>query len=219
MESTPINQRERRLMSEPSYEYRGLMASTWDFFRGDTSAWEDKSFYRALIDQYGQPVLDVGCGTGRLILDYIADGLDVDGVDNSPDMLALCREKAQQRGLTPNLYSQWMEALDLPRQYRTIIVPSLSFQLVTDSVKASKAINRFFTHLEVGAALIFPFMIEDAPSDPNDQPEWGDWTLLGEKTRLDDGAIVRRWIRGKSDDQLQHTENRYEIEIDNLSRG
>jgi hypothetical protein len=31
---------------------------------------------------------------------------------------------------------------------------------------------------------------------------------------MEDGAIVRRWIRGKSDIQFQHTENRYEIEID-----
>jgi ubiquinone/menaquinone biosynthesis C-methylase UbiE len=201
-------------MSEPVYEYRGLMASTWDFFRGDTSGWGDKAFYRALIDEYGQPVLDVGCGTGRLILDYIADGLDVDGVDNSPEMLALCRENAQPRGLTPNLYTQWMETLDLPRQYKTIIVPSSSFQLVTDSVKASEAMKRFFTHMEVGAALIIPFMVDEHPSDPNDPSEWGDWYLLSEKTRTDDGAVVRRWIRGKSDTQFQDTENRYEIEIE-----
>jgi ubiquinone/menaquinone biosynthesis C-methylase UbiE len=201
-------------MSQPNYEYRGLMASTWDFFRGDASAWEDKAFYRVLLEEYGQPVLDVGCGTGRLMLDYMADGLDVDGVDNSPEMLALCREKAQQRELMPNLYAQWMEALDLPRQYRTIIVPSCSFQLVTDSAKALQAMNRFFTHMEPGAALVIPFMTDEHPSNPDDQSQWGDWYPLAEKIRATDGAIVRRWIRGKSDTQLQHTENRYEIEIE-----
>jgi ubiquinone/menaquinone biosynthesis C-methylase UbiE len=201
-------------MSEPNYEYRGLMASTWDFLRGDTSKWEDKPFYRTLIDQYGQPVLDVGCGTGRLLLDYMADGLDVDGVDNSPEMLVICHEKAQERGLAPRLYEQWMEMLDLPRQYRTIIVPSLSFQLVTDSDKALQAMNRFFKQLKDGAALILPFMSDDTPSASNDKSEWGDWACLAEKTRVEDGAIIRRWIRGASVDQLQHTENRYEVEID-----
>jgi SAM-dependent methyltransferase len=77
-------------MTEQAYEYQGLLASTWDLLRGDTSQWPDRVFYREVIRQAGEPALDVGCGTGRLLLDYMADGVDVDGVDNSPEMLALC---------------------------------------------------------------------------------------------------------------------------------
>jgi cyclopropane fatty-acyl-phospholipid synthase-like methyltransferase len=62
-------------------------------------------------------VLDIGCGTGRLLLDYLAQGIDVDGVDNSPEMLARCRAKAQALGLTPRLYEQSMETLALPRAH------------------------------------------------------------------------------------------------------
>jgi ubiquinone/menaquinone biosynthesis C-methylase UbiE len=101
---------------ETDYEYRGLMAATWDVWRDDTTNWEDARFFRDIVRQYGQPVLDVGCGTGRIVLDYCADGIDTDGVDNSPEMLAICREKAQQRGVSPNLYEQTMETLDLPRK-------------------------------------------------------------------------------------------------------
>jgi ubiquinone/menaquinone biosynthesis C-methylase UbiE len=81
-------------MGKQDYEYRGLMASTWDLLRGDTSDWPDRFFFLDLIGQYGQPALDIGCGTGRLILDYMSQGLDVDGVDVSPEMLAICRDKA-----------------------------------------------------------------------------------------------------------------------------
>ena len=70
------------------YEYQGLMAQTWDLLRGDTSVWPDRPFYRAIIEQRDGPALDVGCGTGRLLLDYLQSGLDVDGIDNSPEMLA-----------------------------------------------------------------------------------------------------------------------------------
>ncbi len=31
-------------MPTPDYEYRGMMAQTWDLFRGDTSKWEDRNF-------------------------------------------------------------------------------------------------------------------------------------------------------------------------------
>src|SRR5438093_367687 len=95
------------------YEYHGLMASSWDAFRGDTSNWPDRRFYLEMIGRFGQPVLDVGCSTGRLLLDYLGQGIDVDGVDVSPEMLALCREKADQAGLRPSLYQQRMEELDL----------------------------------------------------------------------------------------------------------
>src|SRR5688500_758656 len=129
-------------MSAQDYEYRGLMAELWDFFRGDTSTWSDRFFYREAIQRYGQPVLDVGCGTGRLLLDFMADGVDIDGMDNSPEMLALCRQKAQQLGLEPRLYQQQMETLELPRRYQTILVPSSSFQLVLKPEAATKALAR-----------------------------------------------------------------------------
>src|SRR5688572_5991928 len=116
----------------PEYEYKGLMAQAWDMLRGNTSRWPDRFFFLELIQPGGQPVLDVGCGTGRLLLDYLAQGIDIDGVDNSPEMLALCRAKAAQQGLTPRLYEQYMETLALPRSYRTIIIPSSSLQLIID---------------------------------------------------------------------------------------
>src|SRR5947207_15921132 len=124
-------------MNQESYEYTGMMADAWDLLRGDTSTWSDRFFYRDLIGQHGQPALDVGCGTGRLLLDFLAQGIDIDGVDNSPEMIELCRQKAHRLGLRPALFQQPMEDLQLLRAYHTIIVPSSSFQLVTDCAAAA----------------------------------------------------------------------------------
>lgn len=199
-------------MINNDYEYRDLMAATWDLFRGDTSKWEDKFYYEKMIRQYGQPVLDVGCGTGRLLLDFLAQGIDVDGIDISPEMLAICRENAEVLNLNPALYQQGMEELDLPRKYCTIIVPSLSFQLVVDAVLAAQAIERFYEHLEIGGVLIIPVRIFWEEGDPEEL----DWKMLAEMTRPEDGAILRHWAHATFDgeNQLQHTQDRYEIWVD-----
>jgi SAM-dependent methyltransferase len=181
------------------------VAAYWDLLRGDTSRWPDRAFYRGLIERSGEPVLDVGCGTGRLLLDYLAAGIDVDGVDVSGEMLGLCRAKAARLGLRPRLYEQAMEGLDLPRRYRTIIVPSSSFQLVTAPAAAAEAMRRFLAHLEPGGLLVMPFM------------ELGSGEAeVTEAVRPEDGALVRRtsWARYDPATQLQDTEDRYEVLAD-----
>ena len=188
------------------YEYRGLAASSWDLLRGDTSQWPDRPFYRRIIAESGEPALDVGCGTGRLLLDYLAAGVDVEGVDVSPEMLAICRGKGERMGLRPVLYEQALEELQLPRSYRTVFIPSSSFQLITDSLDARRALQRARAHLERGGAFVMSIMDVSGPAQ-------GGWQLVGAKERATDGLLVRRWLKSQYDEatQLVHTEDRYEL--------
>jgi ubiquinone/menaquinone biosynthesis C-methylase UbiE len=196
------------VMSAPDYEYYGLKAGTWDLFRGDTSNWSDRLLYRRMVERYGEPVLDVGCGTGRILVDFLSEGVDIDGVDNSPEMLELCREKAAALGLQPNLYRQEMEALELPRRYRTILVPSSSFQLLTDPGRAQEAMARFMAHLLPGGRLVMPFMRLWREGEP---PET-EWKLTAER-EWPDGRVARRWSRMRFDpaDGCEHTWDRYQV--------
>jgi SAM-dependent methyltransferase len=196
-------------MTEADYEYRGLRATTWDVLRGDTSRWGDRATFRAIIERHGQPALDVGCATGRLLLDFLAEGIDIDGVDLSPEMLALCRTKAEARGLNPTLYQQAMESLDLPRHYRTILVPSSTFQLITDAGAARTAMRRFSDHLLPSGALAMLLMVLWREGDPLERVS----PVPQERIRPEDGAVVRRWSRVwyEPDARLEHTEDRYEI--------
>lgn len=201
-------------MADSDYEYRGLIATNWDLLRGDTSTWEDRFFFLDLVRESGAPVLDVGCGTGRLLLDFMEQGIETDGVDNSPEMLDLLRQKAEKMGLQPNVYLQQMESLALPRQYQTIIVPSSSFQLVTDHDKAREAMRRFYAHLLPVGTLAMPFMVlYTQPSNERFvEEEWGE---PRQRTRPEDGAVVTRRSRSTYDlqEQLESTEDRYEITL------
>jgi SAM-dependent methyltransferase len=163
----------------------------------------------------------VGCGTGRLLLDYLRTGLDVDGVDNSPDMLALCRAKAREMTIDveDRLFQQPMESLSLPRRYATILVPSSSFQLLTAPQAADAALARFHEHLAPGGAIAMPFMCKLWPGRRTPpRMEWSDWLKLSEAKRAQDGAVLRRWIRTRydHDQQLEHEENRYEVLVDGV---
>ena len=162
-------------------------------------------------------MLDVGCGTGRLLLDFMGQGIEIDGVDNSPEMLALLGEKAATMGLQPTVYLQQMEELDLPRQYKTIIVPSSSFQLLTDIDKAREAMRRFHKHLLPGGTLAMPFMVLwTKPSTEKIIREDWDQDYGGvprRKIRPEDGAEVTRRTRSTYDleNQLESTEDHYEV--------
>jgi len=197
-------------MPNPDYEYHGLLAATWDAFRGDTSVWPDRAFYREAIRRFGEPALDVGCGTGRLLLDYRAEGIDVDGVDVSREMLALCRDKAERLGVSVRIFEQPMEELDLPRRYRCIIVPSSSIQLLLDPAGAAAAMRRFHDHLEPGGALVMPFMTLWAPGEPLESES------TDEAIRADDGATLRRTSRTRFDPAtgLEDTDDRYDVIVD-----
>ena len=127
-------------------DWTGLAATTWDDFAG-TEPHPDYYRFRRLIDENPGPVLDVGCGTGRLLIPYLASGMEIHGVDSSAEMLSICRDKASRMGLKPLLHRQLMQTLDVRAEYATIIVPGGSFHLVTDREEAMEALRRFHRHL------------------------------------------------------------------------
>ncbi len=195
------------MSTNPTYEYYGMMAEFWDLFRGDTSTWDDRFFYLDVVKKYGGPVLDVGCGTGRILLDFMQQGIDIDGVDNSPDMLALLKQKAEKINLSPTVYQQEMDKLDLPRKYQTIFVPSSSFQLLLDGALPPVTMKCFYEHLLPDGVLAMPFMTLWKEGDPLESE------FTREVIRPEDGVAIRRWslVCFDPETQLEHTIDRYEI--------
>jgi SAM-dependent methyltransferase len=201
------------------YEYRSLMAENWDLLRGDTSSWPDAGWFRTVVEQGAGPALDVGCGTGRTLLDFLAQGLDIDGLDNSPEMLALCRAKGEAAGFDMNgrLYCGQMQALDLPRRYATIFVPSTSIQLLTDPTDLDRTFAAFHNQLKQGGRIAVSFRTVpwNAEWPAGKEPADGEWSvwLRDAKGERSDGAIVRRWFRGRWHPEAQRSDGEYRYEV------
>lgn len=135
-------------MTAPTWHH-GVIARWWAEF--NTSG-PEVEYYRRYAQ--GQPALDLACGTGRLLIPYLRDGLDVDGCDVSEDMIALCREAASREGLQPSLFVQPKDELALPRRYRTVFMCG---GLGVGSTRADdlKAMRRVYEHLEPGGTFVF----------------------------------------------------------------
>jgi 2-polyprenyl-3-methyl-5-hydroxy-6-metoxy-1,4-benzoquinol methylase len=128
---------------DPLVWHYGLMAECWAEFN---TAAREVPFFLQEIARYGQPVLDVACGVGRVLLPLLRAGIDIDGVDISEDMQYHCRRKAAGEGLHPNLYQQPMHAFDLPRKYKTIYICD-SFGLAGSRQKDLETLQRCYAHL------------------------------------------------------------------------
>ncbi|MEO8607984.1 MAG: class I SAM-dependent methyltransferase [Chloroflexota bacterium] len=128
----------------------GVMARHW---AENNTTGPEIAYYQQQIEHNGQPALDAGCGTGRLLIPFLRAGLDVDGCDVSGDMLAYCQQTAEREGLTTHLYRQALHALDLPRKYHTIVVCGV-FGIGGSRQQDFEVLQRFYNHLLPGGLLL-----------------------------------------------------------------
>jgi SAM-dependent methyltransferase len=167
------------MTEQPQTWHYGLMARWWAEFVVDGG--DELAYYQPAVERFGQPALDLACGTGRLLVPMRRAGLDVDGCDISADMIALCRERADREGVTPALSVQAMHELDLPREYRTIYVCG-AFGIGGHREHDREALRRCYDQLAPGGTLIFDHHL------PYEDPEaWRSW--LPEER----GKLPRPW--------------------------
>jgi SAM-dependent methyltransferase len=163
------------MSEQPQTWHYGLIARWWAEFNAPDP--DELAFYQSVVERNGPPALDLACGTGRLLLPLLSAGLDVDGCDISPDMLALCRAEASRHGLAPQLYQQAMHDLNLPRSYRTIFICD-SFGIGGRRDQDAAALRRCYDQLAAGGTLVFSHYL---PND--DQRRWSYW-LPEQRQRL-----------------------------------
>ncbi len=118
----------------------------------------DVAFYRGLAGETGGPVLDVGCGTGRVAVPLGADGHDVVGVDLSAPMLRIAEQR--RRALASDVAARLsfvqadMRTLDVGRQFPLVVTPSRVFQFLLTSEAQREALLALRAHLRPEGLLV-----------------------------------------------------------------
>jgi SAM-dependent methyltransferase len=167
-------------------------------------------FYLGLARATGGPVLDVACGTGRIMLPCLKAGVEVEGLDLFPSMLARLRQKASALGFEPPLHLASMAGFRLPRRYALIMITFNAFvhNLTTEDQLAT--LNACREHLQPGGMLAFDTAFPGPAwiAAPNSTRE-----LEMEIAHPETGLPMRMWDTRTFDrvKQLQYSFNEIEM--------
>ena len=156
----------------------------------------DLPLWRALAEQAGGRVLDVGAGTGRVALDLARRGHEVTALDRDAGLLEVLRERAQ--GLSVETVVADARHFRLPGEFGLCLVPMQTIQLLGGPVGRRRFLERARAHLTAGGLLaaaiaerLTPFEASDpAVRPPPDLQERDGWVYFSQPvaTRRRDGV-------------------------------
>lgn len=126
------------------------LAALYDAFAFE----DDLPLYLDVARRQGQRVLEVACGTGRLVVPMVEAGLEVVGIDASPHMLALARAKLDSNGADAELVEADMRAFRLARQnFDLAIVAVKSFAYLLEREDQLRCLQAIHGHLRPGGLI------------------------------------------------------------------
>ncbi len=182
-----------------------LAARYYDGAYQNNPAINDAPFYLDLARRYGGPILEIACGTGRILLEIAREGIEICGIDSSQDQLAVLNSKLQSepertRKLVQILRDD-MRTFSLQRKFRLVLIPFRPMQHMYTVEDQISALNAAKAHLLPDGTLAFDVFY------PN-------YTMLLQKTDeemfdvqwwpLHDAAhVVRRYFRRTKVDFLR----------------
>jgi SAM-dependent methyltransferase len=135
---------------------------------------EDLPVWRALAAERGDPILDVGAGTGRVTLDLACAGYDVTALDLDEVLLTELRARAGEFDVTT--VAADARSFRLARRFALCIVPMQTIQLLGGPVGRSGFLRRAQAHLRHGGAIAIAIadqleLFEVPPGAPSPLPD------------------------------------------------
>lgn len=164
-------------------------------------------FYLEYARRADGPILEPMCGSGRFLLPLLERGFDAEGLDRSPEMLAACRARAAELGLSPRLHERSIEHPPRERAFSLVFVPSGSFSLLTDDALIDASLGAVHDVLSPGGT----FVVEVERLQPEPTTTRGTWG--GRWLERPDGAkLVISWLSQHSaSEAITRSLHRYEL--------
>jgi SAM-dependent methyltransferase len=176
----------------------------------------DVAFYAALAREAGGPVLEMGCGTGRVLIPCARAGATMIGADASAGMLEVCRTKLvaepPEVRARVEIVAADMRAFDLDRRVALITMPFRGFQHLLTVDDQRRALASLRRHLLPGGRLVFDVFNPSLPMLGDDR--WLLRPLVEPPFTTPDGRRVVRRLRITGRDyigQVQEIEIEHEI--------
>lgn len=175
---------------------------------------EDFGFYAWAAEQFGGPILEVGCGTGRVLIPVARAGHEILGIDPNASRVAVCRAgisaEPASSGLSADAVVEDVRDFRSDRRFRLVTTPFRSLQHLPTPADQLAALANMRDHLEPGGHLIIDVFNPSIPLLASNalREEFGD----GRIHPLADGRTVElrsRIVERDYVNQLQHAEEIY----------
>jgi SAM-dependent methyltransferase len=164
----------------------------------------DLALWRELAGKVEGPILDLGCGTGRVALDLARHGHPIHGLDLDPDLVAAFNTRAAAAGLPATATTGDAREFDLEEKFAIVLAPMQLIQVLESPAARLACLRSARRHLRPGgrlaAAIVDGFpaeLTEEVPPHLPDAREVDGWVYssLPLDATLDAGSIVVRRLR------------------------
>ncbi len=160
---------------------------------------DDAAFWRAVaVPAGGGPLLELGCGTGRVLVPLARAGAQITGLDLSAQMLERCRAKLRSEPAEvrerARLVVQDMTSFDLGRRFAAIICPFGGFQQLLTVEQQLACLARCRTHLLSHGTLVLDLPNPDPAPASHAGAETADGEASAQVVDWTDGRRIRWWV-------------------------
>lgn len=184
-------------------------------YEADLPLWEE------LADEAGGPVLELGCGTGRVVRHLARRGVAAVGLDRDPDLILAASERAQD---SVRMELGDARSFSLGADFALVLAPMQLIQLLDGSRERLECLTSVVASLAPGGRAAFAIVEEVVPSPLGsslpplpDVRQDGDWVYssLPLEIRRDEGSVLLRRLRQtvSSDGTLSEEEDEVRLSL------
>jgi len=168
-----------------------------EFYDVSYSTRKDIDFFVGYSRKVKGKTLELGCGTGRILIPTAIAGCEITGLDISPFMLKKCQEKTGQQPKKVQELIRIVEGnmvdFNIDERFSLVTTPFRSFQHVISTEEQRRCLHCVHRHLDAGGLLILDLFHPFLPALYESKYRSG--TEDFSQRKLPDGTMLRRTHR------------------------